>query len=357
MVCPAPPLMVVVVVVCLVGCARPASACDAGVFFGQNCTQALAEAHSPECTAWPQGGNATSAYSVLTWLKGGAGYGGMNDLGGDVFLSTMLNMGCGGGYFGSQMHYNTSSMNLDWAVWDIGLPGGKTSTMNTIPITAVNKDGKPVDRRGNLCSTVEPTPAGFTACPCTRYGGEGFGTHCGIGKADGFLWEIGTPYLLNVSMDPTVPNNESAATFSFTVENTKSKQIIEIGKILTTNPSGTLGIPAGKYRCDQMPVGGGSFQEYYVSVGHPLVTACFSSRISHFAGWWKFHKLGGNCRFVTAVSCLVSRVSCLALHAADTVCRANLQGCGGPYWRRPADSNDGLHILRELFARRVSTAD
>ena len=28
-----------------------------------------------------------------------------------------------------------------------------------------------------------------------------------------------------------------------------------------TNPSGTHGIPAGRYVCDQMPVGGGSFQE------------------------------------------------------------------------------------------------
>ena len=71
------------------------------------------------CVAWPLNANATSAYSVLQWKKGGAGYGGKDDLGGDVFLSTTLNLGCGGGYFGSQMHWNTSSMNLDWAVWDI----------------------------------------------------------------------------------------------------------------------------------------------------------------------------------------------------------------------------------------------
>ena len=38
--------------------------------------QALAEAHDPACVAWPQRANASSAYSVLTWLKGGAGYGG-----------------------------------------------------------------------------------------------------------------------------------------------------------------------------------------------------------------------------------------------------------------------------------------
>ena len=39
----------------------------------------------------------------------------------------MLNMGCGGGYFGSQMHWNTTSMNLDWAVWDIAMPKGPFS--------------------------------------------------------------------------------------------------------------------------------------------------------------------------------------------------------------------------------------
>ena len=66
------------------------------------------------------------------------------------------------------------------------------------------------------------------------------------------VWEIGTSYLLNVSMDPTVENNRSAATFKFTIENTKSKQLIEVGKIQTTNPSGTHGIPADKYRCDQV---------------------------------------------------------------------------------------------------------
>ena len=87
----------------------------------------------------PHGANATSAYSVLEWQKGGAGYGGRDDLGGDVFLSTTLNMGCGGGYFGSQMHWNTSSMNLDWAVWDIGLPPSECptskpcSTMSSVP--------------------------------------------------------------------------------------------------------------------------------------------------------------------------------------------------------------------------------
>ena len=80
-------------------------------------------------------------------------------------------------------------------------------------------------------------------------------------KRDAF--SAGTPYTLNVSLDPTVPNNASAATFAFTITNEKSKTIIDVGKILTTNPSGTHGIPADKYVCNQMPVGGGSFQEYY----------------------------------------------------------------------------------------------
>ena len=60
-----------------------------------------------------------------------------------------------------------------------------------------------------------------------------------------------------------MPNNASAATFAFTIRNEHSKQVIDVGKILTTNPSGTHGIPADKYVCNQMPVGGGSFQEYY----------------------------------------------------------------------------------------------
>ena len=110
--------------------------------------------------------------------------------------------------------------------------------MNTHPVNPVNSDGKPTNHQGKLCSTEEPPPVGFVGCPCSRYSGEGFGVHCGIGEADGFIWEIGTPYTLNVSLDPTVPNNASAATFAFTITNEKSKQIIDVGKILTTNPSG-----------------------------------------------------------------------------------------------------------------------
>ena len=67
--------------------------------------------------------------------------------------------------------------------------------------------------------------------------------------------EIGTPYTLNISLDSTVPNNASAATFAFTIHNEKTDEHIEVGKILTTNPSGTHGIPAGKrVRLRQAPV-------------------------------------------------------------------------------------------------------
>lgn len=142
-------------------------------------------------------------------------------------------------------------------MWD--LVPGKT----THPINPVDAKGNPVTRHGKPCSIVEPPPAGFAQCPCSRYSGEGYGTHCGIGKDDGFDWEIGTPYTLNVTYDPTVVSNESDATFLFTIFNEKSKDTIEVGRIRTTNPSGTNGIPKGKFRCNEMPVGGGSFQEFY----------------------------------------------------------------------------------------------
>ena len=44
----------------------------------------------------------------------------------------------------------------------------------------------------SLCSTHEPPPKGFVQCPCSRYTGEGFGTQCGLGAADDYMWEIGT---------------------------------------------------------------------------------------------------------------------------------------------------------------------
>ena len=49
------------------------------------------------CDAYPAQANATSSSTTLIWEEGGKGYGGLDDLGGDVFLSTTLNMGCGGG--------------------------------------------------------------------------------------------------------------------------------------------------------------------------------------------------------------------------------------------------------------------
>ena len=96
--------------------------------------------------------------------------------------------------------------------------------MNTHPINPTDKDGQPT-KHGKPCSTEEPPPAGYVGCACSRYSGEGFGTHCGIGKDDGFEWEIGVPYFLNISMDPTAENNASAATFAFQIENTRSQQV------------------------------------------------------------------------------------------------------------------------------------
>ena len=108
----------------------------------------------------------------------------------------------------------------------------------------------------SLCSTHEPPPKGFVQCPCSRYSGEGFGTQCGLSAADDYMWEIGTPFVMNISLHT---KNSSGATFRSTMTNMKTKEIIEVGQIYTTSP------PAGKYYkdCSTMPVGGGSFQEYY----------------------------------------------------------------------------------------------
>ena len=138
-------------------------------------------------------------------------------------------------------------------MWDI-VPG-----VTTTPINPTDKDGNPVTRHGKKCSTHEPPPAGFAQCACSRYSGEGFGTQCGVGKDDGFEWEIGTPYTLNVSYDPSVPNNASVSTYLFTILNENSKEMIEVGRIRTS----TEGTPKGKYACNAIPVGGGSFQEFY----------------------------------------------------------------------------------------------
>ena len=65
-------------------------------------------------------------------------------------------------------------------------------------------------------------------CPCSRYSGEGFGTQCGLTAADEYLWEIGTPYTLNISLRS---KNASGATFGSTITNLKTKEMIEIGQI------------------------------------------------------------------------------------------------------------------------------
>eukprot|EP01046_Picozoa_sp_COSAG06_P007867 COSAG06_NODE_392_length_16344_cov_4.086981_6_plen_132_part_00 len=78
-----------------------AFACDAGVFWGRGCSMdPVSGAPDPACSTFPFQANATSSSTTLIWEEGGKGYGGLDDLGGDVFLSTTLNMGCGGGYYG-----------------------------------------------------------------------------------------------------------------------------------------------------------------------------------------------------------------------------------------------------------------
>ena len=219
----------------------PSLACDAGVFWGQNCsTDPVTGNPDPACDGYPTNANATSTSTVLVWEQGGEGSGGQDNLGGDVFLSTTLNMGCGGGYYGSQLHWNSTFMNLDWAIWDIAGDVKGRTTRNTHPIS----------------------PPGHPK-RCQRYSGEGFGTSCGIGPdgADGddFMWEMGTRYTLNISL---LEGNVSAALFGATITNGRTKEVIEIGKILTTNPGPDNDNPQG-YACDRMLVGGGSFQEYY----------------------------------------------------------------------------------------------
>ena len=189
--------------------ARLSCACDAGVFWGENCTQGLVDQQPPgwraQCSGFPLQSNATSSSTTLIWRQAGPGFGGRDDLGGDVFLSTMLNMGCGGGYYGSQFHWNTTAMNLDWAIWDISATaadGTKYTTNNTHPVSPPGKPNR-----------------------CSRYSGEGHGTHCGLGLADGFLWELGTPYTLNISL---LEGNASAALFGATVTNMKTGELIEV---------------------------------------------------------------------------------------------------------------------------------
>ena len=49
-----------------------------------------------------------------------AGFGGVDNKGGDVFLSTFVSYGCSSGYYGAQMHWNTMKMSLDWEMCDSG---------------------------------------------------------------------------------------------------------------------------------------------------------------------------------------------------------------------------------------------
>ena len=129
-----------------------ADACDAGVYWGATCnsTKAAATPPDPACNAWPLGANATSTETTLIWKKGGAGFGGMDNKGGDVFLSTFVNYGCSSGYYGAQMHWNTMKMSLDWAMWDSGgghNPDGSPMPM-THPINPTDKQGRETDRKG-----------------------------------------------------------------------------------------------------------------------------------------------------------------------------------------------------------------
>lgn len=67
-----------------------------------------------------------------------------------MFLSTFVSYGCSSGYYGAQMHWNTMKMSLDWAMWDSG-PAAPGKPI-THPINPTDKQGRPTDRKGNLCS-------------------------------------------------------------------------------------------------------------------------------------------------------------------------------------------------------------
>ena len=56
-------------------------ACDAGVYWGANCSSAKAGTTPPDpaCNAWPLGANATSTSTTLIWQKGGPGFGGVDN--------------------------------------------------------------------------------------------------------------------------------------------------------------------------------------------------------------------------------------------------------------------------------------
>eukprot|EP01045_Picozoa_sp_COSAG04_P032098 COSAG04_NODE_6176_length_1392_cov_1.177108_1_plen_77_part_10 len=73
------------------------------------------------------------------------------------------------------------------AIWDIAGDVKGKSTENCKAINPTNAQGQMVDRQGKACSVHEPPTKGLTQCPCSRYSGEGFGVHCGLGAADAFL--------------------------------------------------------------------------------------------------------------------------------------------------------------------------
>ena len=50
------PTLALLLLTAAVATPRGAAACDAGVFFGENCTQELADRNDPACVAWPEGG-------------------------------------------------------------------------------------------------------------------------------------------------------------------------------------------------------------------------------------------------------------------------------------------------------------
>jgi len=160
---------------------------------------------------WPFGADATSFSATITWEK-------MDPkTGGNVFVSNFLNEGCGSGYVGAQMHYNTSTMYADWAIWDIG------AYSNTKPM----------------------------AKECVRYDGEGHGTQCGVDPKN--TWEIGTPYTFNVSL---VDSNATGAHFAAFIKNGRTNEVYSLGQIFTEAPTKA-------YNCSRITVGSSPFQEVY----------------------------------------------------------------------------------------------
>lgn len=160
---------------------------------------------------WPFGANATSFSQTITWEK-------MDPAtGGNVFVSSFLNEGCGSGYVGAQMHFNSSAMYADWAIWDVG------------PYTTALPMSK----------------------ECVRYDGEGHGTQCGV--EPNHTWEIGTPYTFNVSL---IATNASGAHFKAFILNGRTGDIYKLGEIFTKPPAKT-------YNCSRLMVGSSPFQEVY----------------------------------------------------------------------------------------------